>query len=68
MGIMKVTEGNIKDYIGKEVFCRATDEKVLLRGYRGNGLAQITHPQKFVKGKYPHITHDCLLVNLETLN
>jgi hypothetical protein len=69
MGIMKITESNIKDYIGKEIFCTAglQKEKVLLRGYRGNKLAQISHPERFARGKYPYMTHDCLLCNLETI-
>jgi len=61
-----ITEQSIRDYIGKEVFCTATDETVLLRGCRGNGLAQISHPEKFIRGRYPHITHDCLLCNLQS--
>lgn len=65
---MKINEENIKDYIGAEVFCTAMEQTVLLSGYRGNGLAQIRCAEKFWEGKYPHITHDCLLCNLETLN
>jgi hypothetical protein len=64
---MKLTEQNIKKFIGKEVFCTATDERVLLKGYRGNGLAQISHPELFWKGKYPNISYDCLLCNLITI-
>lgn len=65
---MKITEDNIKNYIDKEVLCTATEEVVLLSGYRGKGLAQIRHPEKFFKGKYPHIEFDCLLCNLQTLD
>ena len=63
----KITEENITDNIGNEVYCSATDEIVLLRGYRGNGLAQISHSEKFYKGKYPHVTYDCLLSNLRLM-
>ena len=50
-GLMKLNEVNIKQYIGKEVFCIATQTKVLLRGYRGGKLAQISHAERFVKGE-----------------
>lgn len=62
-----ITEENVRSYIGKEVFCSATEEIVLLSGYRGNGLAQIRHPEKFTRGKYPHILWDCLLCNLKVV-
>ena len=65
--MVSITEENIRDYIGKEVFCIATDEVVLLSGYRGHGLAQIRHPEKFTRGKYPHILWDCLLSNLKIM-
>ena len=63
----KITEKNIKSYIGKEVYTTGSEEVVLLRGYRGNGLAQISHSERFVKGKYPHVTYDCLISNLRSL-
>lgn len=63
----KITETNIKDYIGKEVYVIGSEETVLLRGYRGNGLAQISYFKRFVKGKYPHVTYDCLISNLRSL-
>jgi rRNA pseudouridine-1189 N-methylase Emg1 (Nep1/Mra1 family) len=63
-----MTEDAVKSYIGEEVYCTATEQTVLLRGYRGNGLAQISHPERFQRGKYPNITHDCLLCNLRPLS
>jgi len=65
--MIQITEQNINDYIGKEVFAKGSDQIVLLRGYRGNRLAQITFPERFWKGKYPHIEHDCLVCNLMAL-
>jgi hypothetical protein len=66
--MLPITEQNINDYIGKEVFCSGTNQVVLLRGYRGNGLAQITFPERFWLGKYPRITHDCLLQHLKIMD
>lgn len=65
---MKITEANIKDFFGQEVYIADSDEIVLLKGYRGNGLAQISHRELFRKGKYPNITHDCLITKLHTLD
>jgi len=61
----KITEQNINEYIGKEVYCTAMEQTVLIRGYRGDGLAQISCQEKFYRGKYPHVTYDCLLCNLQ---
>ena len=63
----KITEESIKDYIGKEVYVTGSEEVALLRGYRGNELAQISYFERFTKGKYPHVTYDCLISNLRSL-